>query len=173
MKHERIYSTISEAVKNGMPPIGFSLGQIGTIRRVRKFPEPGYYLTLSSKFKDNEKFIVKGYRTDKHDYETLDGLIQEAFSEPNHIPLRFGKRLTVKLAGKDRIAREFTTSRAATKRRWCAALVPASDKSPYGLLVVFGVDVGLKGKRNTTVLDNPVHSAIARSFALSHGSAAE
>jgi hypothetical protein len=78
-----------------------------------------------------------------------------------------GEEVSVKLAGKTRIAREFTTSRGSTKRRWCAALVPAPDGSPFGLFVMFGEHIGIKDVKTIRVLDNPVHSAIAASFSLS------
>ncbi len=167
MDDKQIYSTISEAWNNNMPPIGFSVERLESLFNITKFPAPGYYLTMSGSPSSDEKFVVRGYKAEKHDYETLDKLIHRAFYDSKHIPLRLRQKLTVGLSGKERIAREFTTSRSATKRRWCAALVPAPDGSPYGLLVIFGVRVGIHGRKRGTVLDNPVHTAIAKSFTLS------
>ena len=156
-----------------MPPIGFSVDRLESLFKITKFPAPSYYLTMSGEPTSDEKFVVRGYKAEKHDYETLDKLIHRAFYDSRHIPLRLRQKLTVNLSGEERIAREFTTSRAATKKRWCAALVPAPGGEPYGLLVIFGVAVGTKGRKRGTVLDNPIHSALARSFTLSPGGMAQ
>lgn len=172
MKDTQIHSTITEAWNNNMPPIGFSVERLDSLLEITKFPAPGYYLTMSGKPNSDEKFIVRGYKAEIHDYETLDKMIHRAFYDSKHIPLRLRQKHEVTLSGKERIAREFTTSRASTKRRWCAVLVPAPDGSPYGLLVIFGVTVGIKGRKRGTVIDNPIHAAIAKSFTLSHGGVA-
>lgn len=173
MQDTQIHSTITEAWNNNMPPIGFSVERLESLFNIAKFPAPGYYLTMSGKPSSDEKFVVRGYKSETHDYETLDKLIHRAFYDPKHIPLRLRQKLSVRLSGEERIAREFTTSRSASKRRWCAALVPAPNGESYGLLVIFGVAVGIKGRRRGTVLDNPVHTAIAKSFTLAQGGMAQ
>ncbi len=166
MNEEQIHSTVREARNHEMSPIGFTVERLESLFKVRKFPAPGYYLVMSGKPDRQEQFVVREYKAKKHDYETLDRLIRRAFYGSKHIPLRLYQKLTVRLAGKDRIAREFSTSRAITKRRWCATLVPAPDGSPYGLLIFFGISVGMRRGKIVEVLNNPVHSEIAGSFTL-------
>jgi len=167
MDEKMIYSTITEAWNHDLPPIEFSVERLEPMRRTVKFPQRDYYLTMSSDADSDVSFIVKSYKEKEITYDVLEKMIRQAFSANKHIPLRMGQKTTVNLAGKTRIALEFTTSRGATKRRWCGATVPAPDGAPYGLLVLFGEHVGIKELKTDRVLDNPVHSALAASFSLS------
>lgn len=172
MDERKIYSTITEAWNHNLPPMEFSVQRLESMIRTVKFPQQDYYLTMSGDSSSDVKFIVKSYREKEVSYDILDRLIHQAFSANKHIPLRMGDEVSVKLAGKTRIGREFTTSRGATKRRWCASLVPSPDGSPFGLFVIFGEYIGIKDVKTVRVLDNPVHSAIAASFTLSGPGAA-
>lgn len=171
MDERKIYSTITEAWNHDLPPMEFSVQRLESMIKTVKFPQRDYYLTMSDESGGGESFIVKSYQEKDSSHEVLDKLIRRAFSANKHIPLRM-EEVSVKLAGKTRIAREFTTSRGATKRRWCAALVPAPDGSPFGLFVIFGESIGIRDGTTHSVLENPVHSAIAASFSLSGPSVA-
>lgn len=167
MDERKIYSTITEAWNHDLPPIEFSVRKLESMIQTVKFPQRDYYLTMSSDPGSDVKFIVKSYKEKEASLDVLDNLIHRAFSANKHIPLRLGDSVSVNLAGETRIAREFTTSRGSTKRRWCASLVPSPDGSPFGLFVIFGEHIGIKDVKNDRVLDNPVHSALAASFSLS------
>ena len=166
MEKKMIYSTITEAWNNNLPPIEFAVQQLGSLLKTVKFPQRDYYLTMSSDPDSDVQFVVKSYKAKESNYDVLDKLIRLAFSANKHIPLRMGQKTTATLAGDKRIAIEFTTSRGATKRRWCGALVPSPDGSPYGLFVIFGEHIGTKGSKTEHILDHPVHSALAESFSL-------
>lgn len=166
MGYNRIRSTSLEAHRNKMPPIGFSIDGLDTSLIISKFPKPGQYLSISGKSDNWMRFSVGAYHSKIHDYAVLDNLIHRAFYDSRYIPLRLRQKVNVRLAGANRIAREFTTSRAATKKRWCAVLVPAPDGEPYGLLVIFGIFVGTKRMKDAHVVDHPVLTTLVHNFVL-------
>jgi hypothetical protein len=165
--YNRILSTSLEAYRNNMPPIGFSIEGLDASLVINKFPRPGQYLSISGRPDDWVKFSVRAYHNKIHDYAVLDDLVHQTFHDSKYIPLRMRQKVNIRLAGADRIAREFTTSRASTKKRWCAALVPAPGGEPYGLLVVFGIFVGTKRMKDVHVIDNPILTTLAHNFMLS------
>ncbi len=162
-----IQSTLSETMDKDIPPIAFKVDRSGTAMEMTKFPQRGCYLRLSREPGQSLSFEVWGYHSYTHDQVTLKKIIQRRFYASKHIPLRLRKKGTVAIAGVNRISREFTTSRSATKKRRCAVLIPSPDGGPYGLVLLFSIYVGARRLRLKSVLEHPVHKQLAESFSLS------
>ncbi|MFW9849680.1 MAG: hypothetical protein ACFFF4_11085 [Candidatus Thorarchaeota archaeon] len=162
-----IQSTLSETLDKDIPPIAFKVDRSGTAMEMTKFPQRGCYLRLSREPGQSLSFEVWGYQSYTHDHSTLKKIIQRRFYSSKHIPLRLRKKGTVEIAGINRISREFTTSRSATKKRRCAVLIPSPDGGPYGLVLLFSIYVGARRLGLKSVLEHPVHKQLAESFRLS------
>lgn len=162
----QIKSTLSETWDNDIPPIAFKVDRSGTAMKMTKFPQPSCYLKLSREPSKSLTFEVWGYRSEIHDQKVLKKIIQRLFYASKYTPLRIQSKGYVELAGVQRISREFTTSRSASKKRWCAVLVPSPDGGPYGLVVLFSIYVGARKLGLDSVVNHPVHKKLAKSFKL-------
>jgi hypothetical protein len=136
--------TRSEAWENNLPPIGFSLDYAGTGLTVEKFPDEETYLTLYRPPEGSLEFMVKSYRSKQHGKKTLHDEIKSIFSRNGNGHLIAQKMKHIDFAGIKRHAREFTSGKGLSRKRWCALLVPSPDGGPYGLLVLFGLYIGSK-----------------------------
>jgi hypothetical protein len=142
--------TQSEAWSNNLPPIGFSVDHSGSGMSVEKFPEDDTYLTLFRPPEGSVEVTVKSYRSKHHDKETLHYEIKSIFSRNGNGHLIAQKTKHVDFAGITRHAREFTTGKGLSRKRWCALLVPSPDGGPYGLLVLFGIYIGARKSSSIT-----------------------
>ena len=161
-----IHSNLSETMDKDIPPIAFTVDRSGTAMEMTKFPQKGCYLRLSREPGNSLSFEVWGYHSQTHDQETLKKIIQRRFYASKHIPLRIRKKRSIEIAGLTRIAREFTTSRSATKKRRCAVTIPSPDGGPYGLVLFFSMYVGARRLGEKSVLEHPVHKQLIESFRL-------
>jgi hypothetical protein len=161
-----IQSNLSETMDRDIPPIAFKVNRSGTAMEMTKFPQRGCYLRLSREPSSSLSFEVWGYHSQRHDDKTLEKIIRRRFYASKHIPLRLRKKGTVKVAGLDRISREFSTSRSTSKKRRCAVLIPSPDGGPYGLVLLFGMYVGARRLNLNSVLEHPVHKQLIESFRL-------
>ena len=125
-----IQSNLSETMDIDIPPIAFKVDRSGSAMKLYKFPQRGCYLKLSREPGESLTFEVWGYRSENHDQKLLKKIIQRLFYASKYTPVRLRKKLYVDIDGVQRIAREFTTSRSASKKRWCATLVPSPDGGP-------------------------------------------
>ncbi|MFW9846208.1 MAG: hypothetical protein ACFFD6_05645 [Candidatus Thorarchaeota archaeon] len=164
-----VQSTPSEAWNRKMPPIGFSVDYSRTAMIAEKFPEPDYYLRISRPPNGSMEFLVKAYREEKHDHNTLRSLVQD-FSLQNGATVDIGRTDTIRIDDIDRRAREFLTGRGLSRKKWKAAIIPSPDGGPYGLLVIFGLYVGSgrDGKR-FKLTNHPVFKKLTGSFRLTNG----
>lgn len=132
-----------EAVKKGLPPIGFSIELTGTAMSGLAFPEKGLYLTASGPPGGTLLMQVLSYEAKIHDPAALDAQIRAHFSKAWQQPLVLHQQGTLRLAGKQRPARAFMTGKSGmTRARWCAALVSPTGASGAGLLVAVGEAAG-------------------------------
>jgi hypothetical protein len=162
----RVMVTPSEAFKRKLPPIGFKLDKSGTAMLSKKFPCEACYLSLSRP-QGNMEFLVQAYREQYHDDKTLKRLIESRFSENGFHPMRLGRRVQLEIAGITRIAREFVTGRNLKRRKWIAALVPAPNGGPFGLLIVMGLYIGSRKKLLTSEFQkHPIVNQLMTSFRL-------
>jgi hypothetical protein len=136
--------TQSESWSNNLPPIGFSVDHSGTGLSAEKFPEDDTYLTLFRPPEGSVEFTVKSYKSKHHGKETLCDEIKSAFSKYSNGHLIAQKTKQVDFAGISRHAREFTSGKGLSRKRWCALLVPSPDGGPYGLLVLLGIYIGTR-----------------------------
>jgi hypothetical protein len=166
---EIIQSTLSEASINDLPPIAFSLDSTGSSLIAKKFPAPRCYIELTSPPERAVVFAVRSYRSEVHNYEVLENQIGRIFYSAKFVPIHFKENLTTYISNIERIAQVFTTGRAASRKKWCAVLVPSPDGEPYGLVLVFGVYIGLRGDmERTDVLQHPAYERLLESFSLNN-----
>ncbi|UCE10205.1 MAG: hypothetical protein JSW61_14735 [Candidatus Thorarchaeota archaeon] len=170
MDSDSIRSTLTEALVNGLPPVGFSLNRSGTGLILSRFPSPNCYLSLERLPRGPLSFMVRSYRSMNHDYESLETHIERCFKNGRHAPVELGNRSTIELSGIERLAISFVTGGNVSRKKWSAALVPSPDGGPYGLLVMFGVYVGARtNPRNFDVKQHPIHKNLIQSFRLENG----
>lgn len=157
--------TRSEAWKNNLPPIGFSLDYTGTGLTLDKFPDDNTYLTLCRPPEGSLEVIVKSYKSKQHSKKTLHDEIKSVFSRNGNGHLIAQKIKHVDFAGIKRHAREFTSGKGLSRKRWCALLVPSPDGGPYGLLVLFGLYIGSqKSSSIPDITTQPPFKIIVDSF---------
>lgn len=136
--------TQSESWSNNLPPIGFSVDHSGTGLSVDRFPDDDTYLTLYRPPEGSVEFTVKSYKSKHHDKDTLHYELKSIFSLKDNGHLIAQKTKHVDFAGITRHAREFTSGKGRSRKRWCAVLVPSPDGGPYGLLVLLGIYIGAR-----------------------------
>jgi hypothetical protein len=162
-----INMTRSEAWSNDLPPIGFSLDYSGTGLSLEKFPEDDVYLTLHRPPEGSLKVIVKSYRSEHHGKKTLLDEIRSVFSRNGNGQLIAQKTKQIDFAGIRRHAREFTTGKGLSRKRWTALLLPSPDGGPYGLMVLFGVYIGSSNSSSVAAITkHPQFKTIVESFSL-------
>ncbi|MFX1415345.1 MAG: hypothetical protein ACFFC0_00975 [Promethearchaeota archaeon] len=168
MSYNIVWASPSEAWNKDLPPIGFSVNSSGTAMTVSKFPEPDYYLRMARPPRGVLEFVVKAYRSVKHDHNTLKSLIHD-FCEESGIVCDMSKTTTTELGGVARRSREFLTGRNLSRKKWSAALIPSPDGGPYGLLVLFGAYVGPhKSGKAEAIMERPVLKRLKESFQLTN-----
>jgi hypothetical protein len=157
--------TQSEAWSKELPPIGFSVDHSGTGLSVEKFPEDDTYLTLFRPPEGSVEVTVKSYKSKHHDKDTLHYEIKSVFSRSNHGHLEAQKSKHINFAGRRRYAKEFTSGKGLSRKRWCALLVPSPDGGPYGLLVLFGIYIGARKSASIPdITEQPYFRIIVDSF---------
>jgi hypothetical protein len=160
--------TRSEAWSKNLPPIGFSVDYSGTGLSVEKFPEDDIYLTLCRPPEESLEVIVKSYRMKKHGKKTLYYELKSHFLGEGKGKLVAQKTKYIDFAGIKRHAREFTSGKGLSRKRWCALLVPSPDGGPYGLLVLFGMYIGArKSSSITDITKQEPFKIIVESFDIS------
>ena len=169
MNVTRVLSTPSEAWDQKLPPIGFSLDYSGTAMTVRKFPESDCYLRLLRPPRGSLEFVVRSYRNEMHNHNTLRNLIHD-FALEIGPSAKMGKTTTIRVGEIDRRAREFVTGTGLSRKKWLAVIIPSPDGGPYGLLVMFGLYIGSNGSgKQVRISENPVFKKLIDSFQLTGG----
>ncbi|MFW9944348.1 MAG: hypothetical protein ACFFB7_05065 [Candidatus Sifarchaeia archaeon] len=166
MSYGVICASPSEAWNRNLPPIGFSVNSSGTAMTVSKFPEPDCYLRLARPPRGVLEFVVKAYRSVKHDHNALKKLVHD-FCEGSRTTCNMGRTTTTEIDGVARRSREFLTGRNLSRKKWLAAIIPSPDGGPYGLLVLFGAYVGPhKNGKKIAIMERPVLKDLRESFQL-------
>jgi hypothetical protein len=159
--------TRSEAWSHDLPPIGFSIDYSGTGLAIEKFPSDDAYLTLFRPPEGSLEVIVKSYRSEQHGKKALYNELHSIFSRNGNGHLTAQRTKYVDFAGIKRHAREFTTGKGLSRKRWSALLVPSPDGGPYGLLVLFGIYIGSsKSSSIPEITKNPSFKTIVENFEL-------
>jgi hypothetical protein len=161
-----IHSTPSEAWDRKLPPIGFSMDYSGTAMTAEKFPETDCYLKLSRPPRGSLEFVVKMYRNQTHNHNTLKDIVHNYGSEIGS-PVKMGKAGKIRIGNIDRRSREFVAGRGLSRKKWIATIIPSPDGGPYGLLIVFGLYIGSNGNgKHIKFSEHPVFVKLMRSFEL-------
>ncbi|MHA1905264.1 MAG: hypothetical protein ACXADL_07355 [Candidatus Thorarchaeota archaeon] len=169
MSFNVIQSTLSEAWKNELPLIGFSVDCSGTAMTAEKFPETDCYLRLSRPPRGSLEFLVKTYKNRTHNHNTLREFIQ-GFGLENRTTVNMGKPGTIRIGDIDRRACEFLKGKGLSRKKWKAAIIPSPDGGPYGLIVMFGLYVGSsESVKRVRFSEHPVFKALMDSFELTNG----
>jgi hypothetical protein len=169
MNINMVHSTPSEAWNQKLPPIGFSLDYSGTAMTVTKFPEANCYLRLLRPPQGSLEFVVKSYRSETHNHNTLRDLIHE-FGLEIGSSVKMGNTTTIRVGEIDRRAREFVSGDRLSRKKWLAIIIPSPDGGPYGLLVMFGLYIGSNGSgKRVRISENPVFRTLMDSFQLTGG----
>jgi hypothetical protein len=157
---------LSEAWERKLPPIGFSLDYSGTALIAEKFPESQYYLRLLRPPEGSLEFAVLAYRSESHNHSTLKELIRNLTGELG-LKLKIGKTSAIRIAEIDRRAREFVAGDGLSRKKWIATIIPSPDGGPYGLLVLFGIYIGINGNgKQIHPANHPIFRKLVSNFEL-------